>query len=50
MSNTVTGLVDVRPAGAGHRVKASFPVDLPAYAIPNRAISASGSRTPSMSK
>ena len=34
MSNTVTGPVDVRPAGAGHRVKASFPVDLPAYAIP----------------
>ena len=34
MTNPVTGAVDVRPAGAGRRVKASFAVDLPAYAIP----------------
>jgi polyisoprenoid-binding protein YceI len=34
MSNPVTGPVDVRAAGAGRRVRASFPVDLPAHAIP----------------
>ena len=33
MTNRVTGPVDVRPAGAGRRVRASFPVDLPGYAI-----------------
>jgi polyisoprenoid-binding protein YceI len=30
---SVTGSVDVRQAGAGLRVKASFPVDLPDYSI-----------------
>ena len=29
----MTGAVDVRQAGAGLRVKASFPVDLPDYGI-----------------
>jgi polyisoprenoid-binding protein YceI len=31
---TVSGTVDVRQAGAGLRVKASFPVGLPDYSIP----------------
>jgi predicted TIM-barrel fold metal-dependent hydrolase len=33
VTNTVTGPVDVRQAGAGLRVKASFPVDLSDYRI-----------------
>ena len=34
VTQTVTGAVDVRQAGAGLRVKASFPVDLADYGIP----------------
>ena len=34
VTRTVTGTVDVRQAGAGLRVKASFPVELPGYGIP----------------
>ena len=33
VSKTVSGTVDVRQAGAGLRVKASFPVDLPEHSI-----------------
>ena len=33
VTRPVTGAVDVRQAGAGLRVKASFPVDLAAYSI-----------------
>jgi polyisoprenoid-binding protein YceI len=33
VTKSVTGAVDVRQAGAGLRVKASFPVDLPDYSI-----------------
>ena len=33
VTKSVTGAVDVRQAGAGLRVKASFPVDLAAYSI-----------------
>ena len=33
VTKTVTGAVDVRQAGAGLRVKASFPVNLPDYSI-----------------
>ena len=33
VTKTVTGAVDVRQAGGGLRVKASFPVNLPDYSI-----------------
>ena len=33
VTQTVTGVVDVRRTGAGLHVKASFPVDLPLYSI-----------------
>jgi polyisoprenoid-binding protein YceI len=33
VTRTITGAVDVRQAGAGLRVKASFPVNLPDYGI-----------------
>lgn len=33
VTRSVTGAVDVRPVGAGLRVKATFPVDVTAYSI-----------------